>query len=97
LKLDIFSQIIFTLCCAVAATVVAVHDRLSGHFQVWLGVPMVSWFILAALIFPIIFVATFGMSMLVKLLEAIVAKLELHDVHYVLMGLNSALRYDCSP
>jgi hypothetical protein len=92
----IFSmQILFSAAATLAAVGVAYSDskRASHQYALLLGVPLLSWIILAALVFPTIRLAEWLIEALVKGLEMIATSAKLENVHYTLIGLSDALRF----
>lgn len=78
-----------------AAIVVAYRDdkKGPGKHAMFLGVPLLSWLILAALLCPAIRLGEWVVDGLVKLLEWIATAARLENVHYTLIGLSDALKY----
>jgi hypothetical protein len=87
-------QIVFTTLAVVSAVVVACIDKKlgPGKHMMFLGVPLLSWLILAALICTTVRLSEWMVYVLVKSLEGIATFARLENVHYTLMGLSNALK-----
>ena len=89
-------QIVFTAVVVLAAIAVSYLDdkRGPGKHAMFLGVPLLSWLILAALLCPAIRLGEWLVDALVKMLEWIATAAKLENVHYTLIGLSDALKCD---
>lgn len=87
-------QIAFTVLAALTALFVGYQDSLSDKqiFRTFLGVPMLSWLILAALLFPVISLGDWVVDMTVRIVELVATAAQLDNVHYALMGMSTALK-----
>jgi hypothetical protein len=79
---------------AVAAAVVWYLDRRDGKHHLLGDVPLFSWLLVAAMLFPVIVLAKFVTDGAVFVLEAALSAV-FPNVHYVLTGLRSGLQ--CAP
>ena len=80
-----------------AAIAVAYRDECSApeKHAMFLGVPLLSWLILAALMCPTIRLGEWLVDALVTMLEWVATAAKLENVHYTLIGLSDALK--CAP
>ena len=91
LRARYISMAIFTVVLAVCAGVVEHIDVQDGHYNVTLwGVPVFSWLLVGALVFPLIFAAEVAVFAFVWVLEAALSN-AFENVHYILMGLRTGL------
>lgn len=87
-------QIVLTSLAVLAAIAVGYRDALRGPNQhaMFLGVPLLSWLILAALLCPAVRLGELMVDGLVRTLEWIATSAKLENVHYTLIGLSNALK-----
>lgn len=87
-------QILFTTLATIAAILVAYEDAETPKtiFATFLGVPLISWLILAALLFPVIRLGDWVVDFTVRIVELIATAAKLDNVHYALIGMSTALK-----
>lgn len=90
-------QIIFTILATIAAVLVDYEDAETAEsiFATFLGVPLLSWLILAALLCPVIRLGDWVVDITVRIVELVATAAKLDNVHYTLIGMSTALK--CVP
>lgn len=87
-------QISFSVLAALAAAIVFYEDSRTSKqiFRTFLGVPLSSWLVLAALLFPVIRLGDWVIDITVRIVELVATAANLDNVHYALIGMSTALK-----
>ena len=83
-------QIVFSIVCALLAVLVYLLDAQTNSVLRLLHVPIATWLVIAASIFPTIRTCGYFVEAVVRCMEFVFSKVE--NIHYILMGTSRGLR-----
>lgn len=87
-------QITFTVICTLLAAAVYFLDVHTGNISRIFAVPVVTWLIIAASIFPTVRFCGYFVDVVMRVMELAFSRVE--NIHYVLIGTSRGLRHALS-